>query len=62
VHLRELDAKIAAETKDPSTFNIGRRIAYLRHRAAHGHSIGVESDGLFYSLLMIVLILSGPSL
>jgi hypothetical protein len=58
--LLDLDRRIADEIGDP-TYNIGQRIAFLRHQAAHGNTIAVESDGIFYSLLMIVLIMSDPS-
>jgi len=46
-HLLDLDRRIAAETNSPISYNIGRRIAFFRHRAAHGNSIAVESDGNF---------------
>lgn len=59
-HLQGLDRRIA-ETGDTNPYNIGRRISLLWHRAAHGNSIGVESDGIFYSLLMIVLVMTDPS-
>jgi hypothetical protein len=60
-HLLDLDRRIAADTGDINPYNIGRRISLLRHRAAHGNSIGVESDGIFYSLLLIVLVMTDPS-
>ena len=60
-HLLDLDRRIAAETGNTNPYNIGRRISLLRHRAAPGNSIGVESDGIFYSFLVIVLVMSDPS-
>ena len=59
-HLLDLDGRIAAETGATGPYNIGQRISFLRHRAAHGNSIGVESDGIFYGLLMIVLVMADP--
>jgi hypothetical protein len=60
-HLRDLEAKIASETESAPHQNLGQRIAQFRHRAAHGNPIGVDSEGRFYSLLVIMLTFGDPN-
>jgi hypothetical protein len=60
-HLRDLEVKIASETGGAVTQNIGQRIAQLRHSVAHGNPIGADSEGRFYSLLVIMLTFGDPN-
>jgi hypothetical protein len=60
-HLRDLEVKIASETGAAVTQNIGQRIAQLRHSVAHGNPIGADSEGRFYSLLVIMLTFGDPN-
>jgi hypothetical protein len=59
-HLRDLESKIASETPAPVTQNPGQRIAQSRHSVAHGNPIGADSEGRFYSLLVIMLTFGDP--
>jgi hypothetical protein len=60
-HLRDLESKIASETRGAVTQNLGQRIAQLRHSVAHGNPTGADSEGRFYSLLVIMLTFGDPN-
>jgi|GraSoi_2013_60cm_1033757.scaffolds.fasta_scaffold00674_3 hypothetical protein len=60
-HLRDLESKIASETARGVTQNLGQRIAQMRHSVAHGNPIGADSEGRFYSLLVIMLTFADPN-
>jgi hypothetical protein len=60
-HLRDLEAKIKIEDESVVNQDLGQRIAQRRHSVAHGNPIGADSEGRFYSLLVIMLTFADPN-